>query len=51
MEENKKLRVINLGLPFFYDALVSQGVTALQIDWRPPVKQSEEMRGLLDMFL
>lgn len=46
-----KLKVINIGLPRFYDALHAQGVKAVQIDWRPPVKQSQEIQELLDMFL
>ena len=47
----EKIRVINLGLQFFYDALVSQDVKVTQIEWRPPVKQSVEVEEMLDMFL
>ncbi len=50
-ENGGKIRVINLGIETFYDALVEQGVKAVQIDWRPPVKQDEEIENLLDEFL
>lgn len=57
MENNKenntkhKIKVINIGLPGFYEEVVNQGVKAVQLDWRPPFKQSEEIRKLLDLFL
>ena len=49
--ENQKPRVINIGISTFYEALVSQKVKAVQLDWRPPVKQSREMEELLVMFM
>jgi len=48
---DKKLRVINIGLLQFYDALVFQNVHAIQMDWQPPVEHSEEINDLLDKFL
>jgi len=47
----KTVKVINIGLQPFYDEIIFQGVTALQLNWRPPVKQDEETQELLDMFL
>lgn len=47
----KKLKVINIGLTHFHNALLTQKVKAVQIEWRPPVKQSEEISGLLDLLL
>ena len=47
----QKLRVINIGIETFYDALLIQSVKAVQVDWHPPVKQSEDMAELLDDFL
>ena len=47
----KQVKVINIGLKPFYDEIVFQDVPALQLDWRPPVKQSKEVQDLLDMFL
>lgn len=35
-----KLGVINIGLQNFYEALISQDVNAIQLDWRPPAKYS-----------
>lgn len=49
--QKKSLKVINIGLPGFYEAIVSQNVPALQLDWRPPVKQPQEILDLLDMFM
>jgi hypothetical protein len=45
------IRVINLGLQHFYEALVSQNVKTTQLEWRPPVKQSAAITALLDEFL
>jgi hypothetical protein len=47
----RPLRVINIGLQSFYDALIKQQADAVHIDWRPPVKQSQEIADLLDDFL
>lgn len=48
---SKKLRVVNLGISSFYDALTSQDCKAAQIDWRPPVKISDEMQRMLALTL
>ena len=47
----KKLRVINIGLLQFYDALVVQNVHAIHLEWQPPPEHSQEMNDLLDKFL
>ena len=36
----KNVKDINIGLQPFYDEIVLPGVPALQLNWRPPVKQS-----------
>ena len=41
---DKKLRVVNIGISSFYDALTVQDCEAVQIDWHPPVKISDEMK-------
>lgn len=46
-----KIKVINIGLPSFYEEVVNQGVKAVQLNWRPPFKQNEEIKRLLDLFL
>ena len=43
----KKLRIVNIGISSFYDALTAQDCEAVQIDWHPPVKISDEMNQLL----
>ena len=43
---NSDLRVINIGMNIFYDALKVQNVKVIQVDWKPcPVldKLSEEI--------
>ncbi len=50
-QKEKKLRVINLGIQMFCDALTEQGVRCTQIKWHPPVKQDAEIEELLDEFL
>ena len=47
----KKLRVVNIGISSFYDALTVQDCEAVQIDWQPPVKISEEMNHLLELTM
>lgn len=50
-QENKKPRVINIGIQNFFSALEAQEVKCTQIQWVPPFKQDEEIEELLDMFL
>jgi hypothetical protein len=47
----KRPRVINIGLSFFYEALVAQKVKTVQLEWRPPIRQSAEIKSLLDDLL
>ena len=47
----KKLKVINIGLQSFYESLKSQNTRVVQIRWKPPIKQSEEINNLLDKLL
>lgn len=51
MQENAELRVINVGLQDFYEALLAQGAKAAQIQWQPPIQQDEDIEELLDKFL
>ena len=44
----KKLRVVNIGISSFYDALTVQDCEAVQIDWQPPVKISDEMNTYVE---
>jgi hypothetical protein len=47
----KSLKVVNIGLDIFYDALADQGVEAVQVDWRPPAAGDERLTKLLDKLL
>ncbi len=46
-----KLKVINVGLQSFYDAIACQNVQVTQLDWRPPFKQDEDILEILEKFL
>ncbi len=47
----QKPRIVNLGIQTFYDALLSQGVDCVQVQWQPPARLSEEMEELLEKYL
>ena len=48
---SNKLRIVNIGISSFYDALCAQDCEATQIDWHPPVKISEDMARMLDLTM
>ncbi len=41
------LAVINVGLESFYDSLISQGASAVHVEWRPPAGGNEKLAALL----
>ena len=41
------IRVVNVGLFEFYQALQDQSVPTIHVDWRPPAGGNREMRDLL----
>jgi hypothetical protein len=40
-------KVINLGLPLFYEALKDQGAPVIHVDWKPPAGGNEALAHLL----
>jgi hypothetical protein len=48
---DSELRVINLGLDIFYNALTSQNVKAIDVDWKPAPKLDKESEDILDKIL
>jgi hypothetical protein len=42
-----KLKVINVGIESFADALRAQGVALEQVEWRPPAGGDKELADLL----
>jgi hypothetical protein len=44
---SEALQVINIGLESFADDLRAQGVTVIQLDWRPPAGGNPRMAALL----
>ena len=49
--KHEKLKVINVGLQSFYEAVEKQGGKVTQLEWRPPVKLKPEILALLDKLL
>ena len=49
--DKTKLKVINVGLQSFYEAVEKQGVKVTQLEWRPPVKLKPEILAFLDKLL
>lgn len=45
-----KLVVVNVGPKLFADALEAQGVTTVQVDWRPMAEGDKEAQELLKML-
>jgi FdrA protein len=44
---SEALQVINIGLQSFADDLRAQGVTVIQLEWRPPAGGNPRMAALL----
>jgi len=46
-----ELRVINIGLEIFKDALEAQGVKVAQVTWQKPPKREKEYEDILSKIL
>lgn len=46
-----ELKVINIGLELFKDALEQQGVTVAQVSWQKPAKLEKEYEDILSKIL
>jgi hypothetical protein len=46
-----ELKVINVGLEIFNDALKAQGVSSVQVSWEPPPKLEKEYEDILSKIL
>jgi len=44
---SSELKVINIGLEIFNDALKAQGVNSVQVSWEPPPKLEKEYEDIL----
>lgn len=47
----KQLKVINIGLEVFHQALKDQGVDSVQVSWKPPPKLEKEYEDILSKIL
>lgn len=48
---HSELNVLNVGLQQFTDALDAQNIKVLQVDWRPPMEDDDEIDDLLSSLL
>jgi hypothetical protein len=48
---SSELRVINVGLEVFNDALKAQGINVVQVSWQPPPKLEKEYEDMLSKML
>ena len=48
---SSELKVINIGLEIFNDALKAQGVNSVQVSWEPPPKLEKEYEDILAKML
>jgi len=48
---SSELKVINVGLEMFSDALKAQGVNVVQVSWQPPPKLEKEYEDILSKIL
>ena len=46
-----ELKVINIGLEIFNDALKAQGVNVVHVSWQPPSKLEKEYEDILSKML
>ena len=46
-----ELKVINIGLEIFNDALKAQAVNSVQVSWQPPPKLEKEYEDILSKIL
>jgi len=48
---SSELKVINIGLEIFNDALKAQSVDSVQVSWQPPPKLEKEYEDILSKIL
>jgi len=48
---SSELKVINIGLELFRDALEAQGVDVAQVSWHRPIKLEKEYEDILSKIL
>ena len=47
----EEVKVINIGIKEFMQALDEQHVPLVHVDWKPPTEEDEEIESLLDSLL
>ena len=44
------LKIVNVGLEVFYDAMKDQGVTSVHVEWKPPAGGNDKLLAILAML-
>jgi hypothetical protein len=47
----EEIKVVNIGIKEFMEALEDQQVPVVHVDWKPPTEEDEEIEKLLDSLL
>jgi hypothetical protein len=47
----EEIKVINIGIREFFDALISQEVDVIHVNWKPPAQGDPEMQNILSKLL
>ena len=47
----EEVRVVNIGIIEFVQALDEQEVPVVHVDWRPPTEEDEEIENLLEALM
>lgn len=42
-----ELKVVNIGLEGFYNSTKEQGITSVQVEWRPPAGGNQKLLDVL----
>jgi hypothetical protein len=47
----QEIKIVNIGIKEFKEALEDQMVPVVHVDWKPPTEEDEEIAKLLDSLL
>ena len=48
---SKDLKMINVGIQKFYNALIAQNVKAVQVNWKPPKERDVKIDSILSKII
>jgi hypothetical protein len=51
VNDKNELNILNIGLEIFYNDLRKQGVNAIHVAWKPPVKLEKDIEDILSKVM